>query len=115
MFLETTVADRIAAASARIGKNLSTAERLERVREELAEVEAEVAKGDFAKAEKEMGDLLLSTVLLCQGFPWQARRASTAYVDSATKVACRLEHIEALLAEGDGLKEAIADAKAKYP
>lgn len=114
MFLETTVADRIAAASARIGKNLTTEDRIARVREELHEVEAEVAKGDFAKAESEMGDLLLSVVLLCQGFDFKTGPMQT-YTTSASKIFCRLEHIEARMAEGASRADAIKEAKSLYP
>jgi len=114
MILHTDVADRISAASTRIGKNLDHTDRLARVREELSEVEAEVAKGDFTKAEEEMGDLLLSVVLLCQGFPWQ-RSAMNAYATSAAKIANRLEHIEAAMADGATRNDAIKAAKALYP
>lgn len=114
MVLNTVIADQISAASARIGKNTTTLERIARVREELGEVEAEIAKGDYGKAEQEMGDLLLSVVLACQGFPWKAS-AIHAYATSATKIACRLEHIEAAMAAGESRELAVKAAKALYP
>lgn len=114
MILNTEIADQIAAASTRIGKNTTLQDRIARVREELAEVEAEVANGDFAKAEAEMGDLLLSVVLLCQGFKFQAG-PMRAYATSASKISGRLEHIEARMAEGASRADAIKEAKALYP
>ncbi len=120
MVINTDIADRIAAASKRIGKNTTVAEKLARVREELAEVEAELAVGNQTAAEKEMGDLLLSIILLCRGFEWQMgfdryATASGAYEKSARKVQFRLEHIEAVMAAGETREAAIKAAKALYP
>jgi NTP pyrophosphatase (non-canonical NTP hydrolase) len=115
MILPTEIADRITAGSIRIGKNLTTEDRLARVREELDEVKKEVDAGNLTKAEDELGDLLLSVVLLCQSFPWQRRNAQTAYANSAEKIDCRLEHIEVQLAHGVARNEAIKAAKALYP
>lgn len=117
MEFDIDIARKIANASDRIGKNLTLQDRIARVREELAEVEAELNAGDIAKAESEMGDLLLSVQLLCAGFHWQAGTTpgTDAYNKSAAKIAGRLEMIEADMAKGVSRADAINAAKAAYP
>jgi MazG nucleotide pyrophosphohydrolase domain len=117
MELDNKIAVKIAAASRRIGKNLTLQDCIERVREELGEVQAELNAGDPRKAEQEMGDLLLSVQILCAGFPWLrgTTPGTDAYNASARKIAGRLEMIEADMAKGVSRTDAIKAAKAAYP
>ncbi|HYF23723.1 MAG TPA: nucleoside triphosphate pyrophosphohydrolase [Caulobacteraceae bacterium] len=74
----------------------STAEVIDKLREELAELEAEIDAGDRAKAREELGDLLFVVANLARKLdvePEDALRAANA------KFVRRFRHIEARLAE----------------
>ncbi|NEX91408.1 nucleoside triphosphate pyrophosphohydrolase [Caulobacter sp. 17J65-9] len=74
----------------------TTAEVLEKLREEIAELEAEIEAGDMAKAREELGDFLFVVANLARKLdvePEDALRAANA------KFVRRFHHIEARLAE----------------
>ncbi|GED42188.1 nucleoside triphosphate pyrophosphohydrolase [Cobetia marina] len=77
---------------------------LDKIREELGEVEEALAEGDEAHAREEVGDLLFAVVNLARTLkadPEQQLRATNA------RFASRFRHVEAAIAaEGRSLKEA---------
>jgi len=82
----------------------NTQQALAKVEEELDEVRAELATGDRAALEAELGDLLIASARLAQQLeidPEVALRGATARFET------RLRHVEAgLAAEGRGLADA---------
>jgi tetrapyrrole methylase family protein/MazG family protein/ATP diphosphatase len=94
-----TRAVKLTARAARVGFDWpSTDEVLDKLREELAELEAEIDVGDRAKAREELGDLLFVCANLARKLdvePEDALRAANA------KFARRFAYIEAAL-EKDG-------------
>ena len=94
-----TRAAKITGRAARVGFDWpSTTEVIDKLREELAELEAEIAAGDQAKAREELGDLLFVCANLARKLdvePEDALRAGNA------KFIRRFNFIEAALA-GDG-------------
>jgi nucleoside triphosphate diphosphatase len=101
-----TRAVKLTARAARVGFDWpSTAEVLDKLREETAELEVEITAGDRAKAREEIGDLLFVVANLARKLdvePEDALRAANA------KFARRFHHIEARLAE-DGRSAAQSD------
>ena len=91
-----TRAAKITARAARVGFDWpSTSEVIDKLREELAELEVEIAAGDQAKAREEMGDLLFVCANLARKLdvePEDALRAAN------TKFVRRFNFIEAALA-----------------
>jgi nucleoside triphosphate diphosphatase len=85
----------------------TTQQALAKVEEELDEVRAELATGDRAALEAELGDLLIAAARLAQQLevdPEAALRGATARFET------RLRHVEAgLAAEGRGLADAELD------
>jgi ATP diphosphatase len=69
---------------------------LEKVREELAEVEQAMAGGDREKIEEEIGDLLFAVVNLARKLKIEAEVALRAATE---KFACRFRAMEALARE----------------
>ncbi len=94
-----TRATKLTRRAARVGFDWpTTAEVTAKVREELAEVEAEIAAGDLDKAREELGDLLFACANLARKLevePEAALRAANA------KFVRRFAHIEARLAAQD--------------
>ena len=94
-----TRAAKITGRAARVGFDWpSTSEVIDKLREELAELEVEIAAGDQAKAREELGDLLFVCANLARKLdvePEDALRAANA------KFIRRFNCIEAALA-GDG-------------
>lgn len=92
-----TRAVKLTARAARVGFDWpSTDEVLDKLREELAELEAEINAGDRAKAREELGDLLFVCANLARKLdvePEDALRAANA------KFARRFAFIEAALAK----------------
>jgi tetrapyrrole methylase family protein/MazG family protein/ATP diphosphatase len=92
-----TRAVKLTARAARVGFDWpSTQEVLDKLREELAELEVEIAAGDQAKAREELGDLLFVCANLARKLevePEDALRAANA------KFARRFAFIEAALAK----------------
>src|SRR5581483_5967119 len=93
-----TRAVKLTARAARVGFDWpSTREVLDKLREELGELEAEIAASDLEKAREELGDLLFVCANLARKLqvePEDALRATNA------KFARRFGYIEARLAEG---------------
>jgi MazG family protein len=85
----------------------TSAQAADKVAEELEEVRAEIAAGDRARLEAELGDLLIASARLAQQLevdPETALRKATARFEA------RLRHVEAsLAAEGRGLADADLD------
>ena len=92
-----TRALKLTARAARVGFDWpSTSEVIDKLREELGELEAEIAVGDQAKAREELGDLLFVCANLARKLdvePEDAVRAANA------KFARRFAFIEAALAK----------------
>ena len=88
---------KLTARAARVGFDWpSTTDVLDKLREELAELEVEIAAGDAAKAREELGDLLFVCANLARKLdvePEDALRAANA------KFARRFAFIEAALAK----------------
>ena len=101
-----TRALKLTARAARVGFDWpSEREVLDKLAEEVAELEAEIAAGDRAKAREEVGDLLFVVANLARKLevePEDALRAANA------KFTRRFHHIEARLAE-DGRSAAQSD------
>ncbi len=101
-----TRALKLTARAARVGFDWpSEREVLDKLAEEVAELEAEIAAGDRAKAREEVGDLLFVVANLARKLevePEDALRAANA------KFTRRFHHIEARLAE-DGRTAAQSD------
>jgi MazG family protein len=85
----------------------TSAQAADKVAEELEEVRAEIAAGDRARLEAELGDLLIASARLAQQLevdPETALRKATARFEA------RLRRVEAsLAAEGRGLADADLD------
>ncbi|HEX8232286.1 MAG TPA: nucleoside triphosphate pyrophosphohydrolase [Caulobacteraceae bacterium] len=96
-----TRAMKLTGRAARVGFDWpSPAEVIDKLKEETAELEAEIAAGDQAKAREEIGDLLFVVANLARKLgvePEDALRSANA------KFVRRFSHIEARLAE-DGRK-----------
>jgi tetrapyrrole methylase family protein/MazG family protein/ATP diphosphatase len=92
-----TRAVKLTRRAARVGFDWpSTREVLDKLREETAELEAEIEAGDLAKAREELGDFLFVVANLARKLevePEDALRAANA------KFVRRFEHIESRLAE----------------
>lgn len=92
-----TRAMKLTKRAARVGFDWpSTVEVFEKLQEEIAELEAEIAAGDMAKARAELGDVLFVVANLARKLdvePEDALRATNA------KFIRRFEAIEALLAQ----------------
>ena len=92
-----TRAAKLTRRAARVGFDWpSTAQVLDKLREETAELEAEIAAGELDKAREELGDLLFVCANLARKLevePEAALRGANA------KFARRFAHIEARLAE----------------
>jgi len=101
-----TRALKLTARAARVGFDWpSEREVLDKLAEEVAELEAEIAAGDRAKAREEVGDMLFVLANLARKLdvePEDALRAANA------KFTRRFHHIEARLAE-DGRTPAQSD------
>ena len=101
-----TRATKLTRRAARVGFDWpTTSEVIAKIGEELAELEAEIAAGDLAKAREEMGDLLFACANLARKLevePEDALRATNA------KFLRRFAHIEDRLAE-QGLTPAQSD------
>jgi MazG family protein len=90
-------AEKVQKKAARVGFDWSeTAPVVAKIREELAEVEAEVAQGDNAKIEEEIGDLLFSVVNLARKLKVDGE---TALQRATDKFATRFRGVEALATE----------------
>jgi len=92
-----TRAVKLTGRAARVGFDWPSArEVMDKLREETAELEAEIEVGDLAKAREELGDLLFVVANLARKLdvePEDALRAANA------KFVRRFEHIETRLAE----------------
>ena len=108
-----TRAVKLTARAARVGFDWpSTREVLDKLREELAELEVEIDAGDQAKAREELGDLLFVCANLARKLdvePEDALRAANAkfarrfaFIEAALAKAGRAPH-QSDLAEMDGL------------
>lgn len=90
-------AEKVQKKAARVGFDWSEAAPVvEKIREELAEVEAEVAAGATTKIEEEIGDLLFSVVNLARKLKVDGE---TALQGATDKFAKRFRAVEALAQE----------------
>jgi MazG family protein len=116
-----TRAAKITARAARVGFDWpSTTEVIDKLREELAELEVEIAAGDAAKAREEFGDLMFVCANLARKLniePEDALRAANAkftrrfnYIEAALAAEGRAPH-QSDLAEMDGLWNAAKQAE----
>jgi MazG family protein len=91
------LAEKVQKKAARVGFDWSeVAPVVAKIREELAEVEVEVAQGDNAKIEEEIGDLLFSVVNLARKLKVDGE---TALQRATDKFAGRFRGVEALAKE----------------
>jgi MazG family protein len=90
-------AEKVQKKAARVGFDWSeTAPVVAKIREEIAEVEAELAQGSSAKIEEEIGDLLFSVVNLARKLKVDGE---TALQRATDKFATRFRQVEALARE----------------
>ncbi|EDY16358.1 MazG family protein [Chthoniobacter flavus Ellin428] len=90
-------AEKVQKKAARVGFDWSEAAPVvAKIREELAEVEAEVAQGATAKIEEEIGDLLFSVVNLARKLKVDGE---TALQSATDKFSMRFRKVEALARE----------------
>jgi MazG family protein len=90
-------AEKVQKKAARVGFDWSeVAPVVAKIREELAEVEAEVAQADQAKIEEEIGDLLFSVVNLARKLKVDGE---TALQSATDKFGTRFRRVEALAQE----------------
>ncbi len=101
-------AQKLQARAARVGFDWpDTRGVLDKIREELAEVEAAIASGDKAHTEEELGDVLFAVTNLAR---FVGADAETALRGTNAKFVRRFEFIEdALKAEGKHIKDASLD------
>jgi len=103
-------------ANRRLGTVADLKTAIRKTREELDEFEAELDKGDDAKALSELGDTLLAVHLLAGRYAREKAGSSPwmAADEAAVKVLNRLGVIEKLVTEGTALPDAVKTAKAQY-
>lgn len=90
-------AEKVQKKAARVGFDWSEAAPVvEKIREELAEVEAEVSAGNTAKIEEEIGDLLFSVVNLARKLKVDGE---TALQSATDKFSTRFRKVESLAKE----------------
>ncbi|MEA3209181.1 MAG: nucleoside triphosphate diphosphatase [Chthoniobacter sp.] len=90
-------AEKVQKKAARVGFDWSDAAPVvAKLREELAEIEAEIASGDAAAIEDEVGDLLFSVVNLARKLKVDAE---TALQRATEKFIARFQQVEALARE----------------
>ena len=90
-------AEKVQKKAARVGFDWNeTAPVVAKIREELAEVEVEMTKGDSGKIEEEIGDLLFSVVNLARKLKVDGE---TALQRATDKFAARFRQVEALARE----------------
>jgi MazG family protein len=90
-------AEKVQKKAARVGFDWNEAAPvIAKIREEVAEVEAEIAAGDSAKIEEEIGDLLFSVVNLARKLKVDGETALQAATD---KFSTRFRKVEALARE----------------
>ena len=93
-----TRAHKLTARAARVGFDWpSEREVLDKLAEEIAELEVEIAAGDRAKAREEVGDMLFVIANLARKLEVETEHALRA---ANAKFTRRFHHIEARLAEG---------------
>jgi len=104
-------------ANRRLGTVADLKTAIRKTREELDEFEAELDKGDDAKALSELGLELVELFHLLAGRYAREKAGSSPWMaadEAAVKVLNRLGVIEKLVTEGTALPDAVKTAKAQY-